>query len=99
MEPGLMQKNQMTRYFLEKVSPSLVTVILKEEYQDFTDNKTFLAIKMELNSKLKNPLEQNKIYAFIELPKQLERFIVLFRNENQMCFESKHEIECHKNMF
>ena len=76
------QIQYLTDYFLEKVSPSLVTVILKEEYQDFTDNKTFLAIKMELNSKLKNPLEQNKIYAFIELPKQLERFIVLPIDEN-----------------
>ena len=42
------QIEYLTDYFLEKVNPSLVTVILKEEFQDFTDNKTFFAIKMEL---------------------------------------------------
>ena len=39
------QIQYLTDYFLEKVNPSLVTVILKEEYQDFTDNKTFLQLK------------------------------------------------------
>ena len=76
----------MTDYFLEKVNPSLVTVILKEEFQDFTDNKTFFAIKMELNSKLKNHLHEKEIYAFIELPKQLNRFIVLPIEENGIQF-------------
>ena len=76
------QIQYLTDYFLEKVNPSLVTVILKEDYQDFTDNKTFLAVNMELNSKFKNDLTQNKIYAFIELPKNLDRFIVLPIDEN-----------------
>jgi polyphosphate kinase len=71
---------------LEKVNPSLVTVILKDEYQDFTDNKTFLAIKMELNSKLNNDLPEKKNYAFIELPKKLDRFIVLPIEENGIQF-------------
>ena len=71
------QVQYLTDYFLEKVNPSLVTVILKEEFQDFTDNKNFFEIKMELNSKLKNNLDEKEIYAFIELPKQLNRFIVL----------------------
>ena len=76
------QVQYLTDYFLEKVNPSLVTVILKEEFQDFTDNKTFFAIKMELKSKLKNYLNEREIYAFIELPKQLNRFIVLPIEEN-----------------
>ncbi len=76
------QVQYLTDYFLEKINPSLVTVILKEEFQDFTDNKTFLAIKMELNSNVKNDLSENKIYAFIELPKKLDRFIVLPIEEN-----------------
>ncbi|MAW09333.1 MAG: polyphosphate kinase 1 [Flavobacteriaceae bacterium] len=71
------QVQYLTDYFLEKINPSLVTVILKEEFQDFTDNKTFLAIKMELNSIVNNDFSENKIYAFIELPKKLDRFIVL----------------------
>ena len=76
------QVQYLTDYFLEKVNPSLVTVILKEEFQDFTDNKTFFAIKMELKSKLKNYPNEREIYAFIELPKQLNRFIVLPIEEN-----------------
>ena len=80
------QIQYLTDYFLEKVNPSLVTVILKEEYQDFTDNKTFFAIKMELNSNTNNSLSENKIYAFIELPKKLDRFIVLPVEKNGMQF-------------
>ena len=80
------QIQYLTDYFLEKVNPSLVTVILKEEYQDFTDNKTFFAIKMELNSNSNNSLSENKIYAFIELPKKLDRFIVLPIEKNGMQF-------------
>ncbi len=76
------QNQYLTDYFLEKVNPSLVTVILKEEYQDFTDNKTFLAIKLELNLESNIDLYQNNIYAFIELPKKLDRFIVLPVDEN-----------------
>ncbi len=80
------QVQYLTDYFLEKVNPSLVTVILKDEYQDFTDNKTFLAIKMELNLETNIDMRQNKIYAFIELPKKLDRFIVLPIEENGIQF-------------
>ena len=80
------QVQYLTDYFLEKINPSLVTVILKEEYQDFTDNKTFLAIKMELNSNVNDDLSENKIYAFIELPKKLDRFIVLPIEKNGIQF-------------
>ena len=80
------QIEYLTDYFLEKVNPSLVSVILKEEFQDFTDNKTFLAIKMELNLKSKNDISENKIYAFIELPTKLDRFIVLPIEENGLQF-------------
>ena len=31
----------LTNYFLQQVSPALVTVILKEEEQDFSDNEAF----------------------------------------------------------
>ena len=55
----------LTNYFLQQVSPALVTVILKEEEQDFSDNQAFLAIKMLL--KEKDEAGQNKrLYAFIE---------------------------------
>ena len=63
-------------YFLQKVSPRLVTVILKEEEQDFTDNKAFLAIKMELTP-TENITKGEKLYAVIEMPKEVDRFVVL----------------------
>ena len=67
------QAEFLTDYFLQKVSPALVTVILKEEEQDFSDNIAFLAIKMDL----KNDPTNDNLYAFIELPKEVERFVVL----------------------
>lgn len=63
-------------YFLQKVSPRLVTVILKEEEQDFTDNKAFLAIKMEMTP-TENIVKGEKLYAVIEMPKEVDRFVVL----------------------
>ena len=63
------QIQYLTDYFLEKVNPSLVTVILKEEFQDFTDNKTFLAIKMELNLKSKNDIKKIKYMHLLNFQK------------------------------
>lgn len=63
-------------YFLQKVSPRLVTVILKEEEQDFTDNKAFLAIKIEITP-TENLAKGEKLYAVIEIPKEVDRFVVL----------------------
>ncbi len=80
------QIEYLTDYFLEKVNPSLVTVILKEEFQDFTDNKAFFVIKMELNSKLNSDIQEKEIFAFIELPKNLDRFIVLPVENNGIQF-------------
>ena len=57
----------------------MVTVILKEEEQDFSDNEAFLAIKMTL--KEKDTEGQSKyLYAFIEMPKSVNRFVVLPSN-------------------
>ena len=71
-EVSSQQAEFLTDYFLQHVSPSLVTVILKEEAQDFSDNKAFLVTKMEL----KQP-EGECMYAFIEMPKEVNRFVVL----------------------
>ncbi len=67
------QAEFLTDYFLQKVSPALVTVILKDEEQDFSDNTAFLAIKMNL----KGGTGKDKMYAFIEIPKEVDRFVVL----------------------
>ena len=73
------QAEFLTDYFLQKVSPALVTVILKEEAQDFSDNTAFLAIKMNL----KGGTGKDKLYAFIEIPKEVDRFVVLPSNNEK----------------
>ena len=70
----------LTDHFLQKVSPALVTVILKTEEQDFSDNKAFLAIRMVLDN---TPSE--KLYAFIEMPKGVDRFVVLPKEGEKQC--------------
>ncbi|MGB2404409.1 MAG: polyphosphate kinase 1 [Flavobacteriaceae bacterium] len=78
------QAEFLTHYFLEKVSPALVTVILKEEEQDFSDNKAFLAIKIELPPAV-SQTQENQLYAFIELPKEVDRFVVLPAEGKKQC--------------
>ena len=63
----------LNEYFIKNVSPSLVTTILSEEFnQDFSNNIAFLAIRLEINKENKNYQ-----YATIEIPSELDRFIVL----------------------
>ena len=70
----------LNEYFIRNVSPSLVTTILSNEFnQDFSNNIAFLAIKLEINNKKKDCQ-----YATIEIPSELDRFIVLPKtNGNQ----------------
>ncbi|MBL30365.1 MAG: polyphosphate kinase 1 [Flavobacteriaceae bacterium] len=65
----------LNEYFISKISPALVTIILnKKIQQDFTDNSAFLIVKMELAGNGEN--DKNE-YALIEILNNLERFIVL----------------------
>ncbi|TXE16363.1 polyphosphate kinase 1 [Psychroserpens burtonensis] len=59
-------------YFIQQVSPALVTIILNDllELPVLKDISAYLAIKMELTS-------GKKQYALIEIPKSMDRFIVL----------------------
>ena len=70
----------LNEYFIKNVSPSLVTTILSEEFnQDFSNNIAFLAIRLEINKK-----DKNIQYAIIEIPVELDRFVVLPKiNGNQ----------------
>ena len=74
------QTKFLNEYFIKNVSPSLVTTILSEEFnQDFSNNIAFLAIRLEINKENKNYQ-----YATIEIPSELDRFIVLPKiNGNQ----------------
>ena len=51
----------------------MTIMINEEEAQDFSDNLAFLVVKLNLKTSDKN----NTQFALIELPKDLERFIVL----------------------
>ena len=70
------QHEFLREYFLEHVSPALVTVMLsKKRAQDFTDNTAFLTVKMK---RRKTPEGKDPhAYALIELNPELDRFIVL----------------------
>ena len=63
----------LKEYFIQKVSPALMTIIISEDLpQDFSNNHAFLAVKLSFEL----PIPQNK-YALIEIPTELDRFIVL----------------------
>ena len=73
------QEAFLKNYFIEKVSPGLVTVILSEyQKQDLSDNKAFLIITMDLSKNIK----PNRLYALIEIPKDAKRFVVLPRTND-----------------
>jgi len=64
----------LKEYFIQKVSPALMTIMISEDQiQDFSANQAFLAVKLFVESKESSTNQ----YALIEIPKELDRFIVL----------------------
>ncbi len=64
-------------YFIRKISPSLVTVILSDnKYHDFSDNKAFLITNLKLK-------KSSNIYALVEIPRDISRFVVLPKKDNK----------------
>ena len=74
-------KEFLRNYFIEKVNPALVTLILsKDQKEDFTHGKGFLIVKLTLDN---NDNQGNEnINALIEIPKGISRFIVLPKSNN-----------------
>ena len=63
----------LKEFFIQKVSPALVTIILsKSKKQDLKDNKAFLISKISFENE-----ENESIYALIEIPEEIDRFVVL----------------------
>ncbi len=62
----------LKKYFLEKVSPALVTIILNTDLKlpNLKDNAAYLAVKMDMHNEVNQ-------YALIEISKSMDRFIVL----------------------
>ncbi|OIQ18643.1 MAG: polyphosphate kinase 1 [Flavobacterium sp. MedPE-SWcel] len=70
-------------YFIQKVSPELVTIILNDldEFPLLMDDSGYLAVKLVVKSKYTDEDDvDNKTevrYAIIEMPKAINRFVVL----------------------
>ncbi|WP_306350415.1 polyphosphate kinase 1 [Flavobacterium sp. '19STA2R22 D10 B1'] len=78
------QENFIKDFFIQKVSPALVTIILNDlaEFPMLKDASGYLAIKLVMKSKPTSMLSLVKPkpdvrYAIIEIPKTINRFVVL----------------------
>lgn len=81
------QAKFIKEFFLSKVSPALVTIILNDltEIPSLKDNGAYLAVKMVMKedktqegiSKLLDTSEKEIRYVLIEIPRSIERFVVL----------------------
>ncbi|MCW5520789.1 polyphosphate kinase 1 [Aureitalea sp. L0-47] len=65
-------------FFIRKVSPALVTIMIGEldEFPSLKDSAAYLAVKMVM-SKTDETFENKVNYALIEIPRSVERFVVL----------------------
>lgn len=78
-------------FFVQKVSPALVTIILNDlaEFPILKDTSGYLAVKLVMKSLVKPKLlslskPKNEIrYAVIEIPKSVNRFVVLPSNDEK----------------
>ena len=70
-------------YFIQNVSPQLMTIILNDltKFPMLKDTAAYLAIKMNLKKddrgRQKSRIRKEKRYALIEIPKGINRFVVL----------------------
>lgn len=72
------QSEFITEYFIRKVSPALVTIMLSEvaEFPSLKDSAAYLAVRMVMSDA--DQTFQNKInYALIEIPREIDRFVEL----------------------
>ena len=81
------QEAFIKNFFLTHVSPALVTIILNDlvKVPSLKDSAAYLAVKMVMKeevrqqgiSKLLNRQVQDKKYVLIEIPRSIDRFVVL----------------------
>ncbi|MGF1554992.1 polyphosphate kinase 1 [Paucihalobacter sp.] len=66
------QQHFLKTYFIEKISPVLVTIILNDSIKlpTLKDSAAYLAVKMDMK-------DDTKQYALIEISKSMNRFVVL----------------------
>ena len=81
------QQAFLKNFFLQKVSPALVTIVLNDlaELPRLKDSAAYLAVKMVMkdgvpkraNSNVVSRQLKEKKYVLIEIPRSIERFVVL----------------------
>src|SRR5690606_30581525 len=87
------QKEFLRTFFLQHVSPALVTIILNDlaELPRLKDSAAYLAVKMVMNEPaphnenariVERPIKEKK-YVLIEIPRSIERFVVLPKEGNK----------------
>ena len=87
------QQNFVKDFFIQKVSPALVTIILNDlaEFPVLKDTSGYLAIKLVMKSNekassilniVKSPKPEVR-YAIIEIPKTINRFVELPKNNDK----------------
>jgi polyphosphate kinase len=80
------QENFIHDYFIQKVSPALVTIMLNdlEEFPLLKDTSGYLAVKLVMNgSELLNEKAKEIRYAVVEIPNTINRFVVLPSNSEK----------------
>lgn len=72
------QKHFIKNYFIEQLSPALVTIILNDQIKlpTLKDSAAYLAVKMDLD-------DGTKQYALIEISKSMNRFVVLPKKDDK----------------
>lgn len=87
------QSEYIKKYFLENISPALITIILNDlnEFPLLKDSAAYLAVKIVINNPdkptgikrvIKPGIRDDIRYALIEIPRAIKRFVVLPR-ENE----------------
>ncbi len=68
----------ITEYFMNKVSPALMTIMIGEleKFPSLKDSAAYLAIKMVMSND-DDTFEAKNNYALIEIPRSIDRFVVL----------------------
>lgn len=78
------QEQYIKDFFIQKVSPELVTIVLNDlaEFPVLKDTSGYLAIKLVMKPKLEQP-ESDIRYAIIEIPSTINRFVVLPKEQDK----------------
>jgi polyphosphate kinase len=78
------QENFIREFFIQKVSPAVVTIMLNDltEFPLLKDTSGYLAVKLVMNSSYEDERDEIR-YAVIEIPNTINRFVVLPSNSEK----------------